>query len=185
MQKEEPGASVEKSRAAADEKPMTATEVLTVAEQTVVKIESLHEEEPGEGSHVEYTELALDCLDLKAQEELLSPPQSGDYSISVCNLSMITSVHKVSFHFIQVLSLHLVTLLLFCVVKYWSTCVSVCICGHRCSSRFWGGRNRPGWGVTSVLLSYGDSLLWRRPGHIWSELHGHGEHGWNGNNHLN
>uniref|UniRef100_A0A667XGT3 Euchromatic histone-lysine N-methyltransferase 1a n=1 Tax=Myripristis murdjan TaxID=586833 RepID=A0A667XGT3_9TELE len=30
-----------------------------------------------EGSHVEYTELALDCLDLKAQEELLSPALSG------------------------------------------------------------------------------------------------------------
>ncbi|XP_053276349.1 histone-lysine N-methyltransferase EHMT1a [Pleuronectes platessa] len=74
---EEPGASVEKSRAAAHEKAMTATEVHTVAQQTVVKIESLHEADPGEGSHVEYTELALDCLDLKAQEELLSPPQSG------------------------------------------------------------------------------------------------------------
>uniref|UniRef100_UPI0037E75848 histone-lysine N-methyltransferase EHMT1a isoform X1 n=1 Tax=Semicossyphus pulcher TaxID=241346 RepID=UPI0037E75848 len=35
------------------------------------------EVEPADGSHVEYTELALDCLDLKAQEELLSPPLSG------------------------------------------------------------------------------------------------------------
>lgn len=40
--------------------------------------ESQMEAEPGESSHIEYTELTLDCLDLKAQEELLSAPQSGD-----------------------------------------------------------------------------------------------------------
>lgn len=32
---------------------------------------------PLEDSRVEYTELALDCLDLKAQEELLCPSFSG------------------------------------------------------------------------------------------------------------
>ncbi|XP_022609211.1 histone-lysine N-methyltransferase EHMT1-like isoform X2 [Seriola dumerili] len=75
--KEEPGVSVEKSRAAADEKAVIPPEALKVAEQTAVRNESLKEAEAGEGSHVEYTELALDCLDLKAQEELLSPPTSG------------------------------------------------------------------------------------------------------------
>ncbi|KAM8886141.1 histone-lysine N-methyltransferase EHMT1a isoform 2-T3 [Spinachia spinachia] len=44
------------------------------ASQTAVKNPSLLEVEPGVDSHVEYTELALDCLDLEAQEKLLSPP---------------------------------------------------------------------------------------------------------------
>lgn len=86
-QKEEPGASGEKNRAAADEKAVILPEALKVREQTAIRNESLMEAESGEGSHVEYTELALDCLDLKAQEELFSPPLSGDYSISVSDLT--------------------------------------------------------------------------------------------------
>ncbi|XP_070759756.1 histone-lysine N-methyltransferase EHMT1a [Enoplosus armatus] len=70
--KEGPGASVEKNQAAADEGTMVLPETLKA-----VTHESLMEVDPGEGSRVEYTELALDCLDLKAQEELLSPPLSG------------------------------------------------------------------------------------------------------------
>ncbi|KAF6726036.1 Histone-lysine N-methyltransferase EHMT1 [Oryzias melastigma] len=38
---------------------------------------SVERSERAEASLAEYTELALDCLDLKAQEELLSPPLSG------------------------------------------------------------------------------------------------------------
>ncbi|XP_044051096.1 histone-lysine N-methyltransferase EHMT1a isoform X2 [Siniperca chuatsi] len=70
--KEEPRAGVEKNLAAGDEKLVILPETLKV-----VRNELLMEVEPGEGSHVEYTELALDCLDLKAQEELLSPPLTG------------------------------------------------------------------------------------------------------------
>ncbi|XP_044218862.1 histone-lysine N-methyltransferase EHMT1a [Thunnus albacares] len=72
--KEDPGGSVEKKQVAADEKPATLPETLEARESSAVRNESQME---GEGSHVEYTELALDCLDLKAQEELLSPPLSG------------------------------------------------------------------------------------------------------------
>uniref|UniRef100_A0A8C3A864 Euchromatic histone-lysine N-methyltransferase 1a n=1 Tax=Cyclopterus lumpus TaxID=8103 RepID=A0A8C3A864_CYCLU len=75
-QKEEPGPSVEKNRAAADEEPRILPETRKASEPTATRNESL-ELEPGEGCHVEYTELALDCLDLKAQEELLSPPLSA------------------------------------------------------------------------------------------------------------
>ncbi|KAG7240049.1 hypothetical protein INR49_028052 [Caranx melampygus] len=77
--KEEPRVSVEKKRPAANEVTLIPPEALKVGEQTAVGNESLTETEPeaGDGSHVEYTELALDCLDLKAQEELLSPPKSG------------------------------------------------------------------------------------------------------------
>ncbi|CAJ1068690.1 histone-lysine N-methyltransferase EHMT1-like [Xyrichtys novacula] len=56
-----------KNGPAADERPV-------ILQQTVN--EPLIEEEPENSSHVEYTELALDCLNLKAQEELLSPPLS-------------------------------------------------------------------------------------------------------------
>lgn len=56
---------------------------LKPGEETVVGNESLVETAPGEGGHVEYTELALECLDLKAQQELLSPPVSGDYNIQL------------------------------------------------------------------------------------------------------
>uniref|UniRef100_A0A8C3A4Y6 Euchromatic histone-lysine N-methyltransferase 1a n=1 Tax=Cyclopterus lumpus TaxID=8103 RepID=A0A8C3A4Y6_CYCLU len=80
-QKEEPGPSVEKNRAAADEEPRILPETRKASEPTATRNESL-ELEPGEGCHVEYTELALDCLDLKAQEELLSPPLSGDISLT-------------------------------------------------------------------------------------------------------
>lgn len=70
--KEEPIPSVEK-KPAAEVKPAAppvAPEKKT--EQTVVRNQPAVEAETGE-----YTELALDCLDLKAQEELLSPPLSG------------------------------------------------------------------------------------------------------------
>ncbi|XP_073322968.1 histone-lysine N-methyltransferase EHMT1a [Pagrus major] len=75
--KEEPEATVEKNQAAADEKSLILPETVKAAEPPVARNDSLMEGEPGEGSHVEYTELTLDCLDLKAQEELLSPPLSG------------------------------------------------------------------------------------------------------------
>lgn len=72
--KEESGVSVEKNQTAADGKPVTPPATMQVGAQKAVRRESLVEEiESGQGSHVEYTELALDCLDLKAQQELLSP----------------------------------------------------------------------------------------------------------------
>ncbi|XP_034547913.1 histone-lysine N-methyltransferase EHMT1a isoform X2 [Notolabrus celidotus] len=71
--KEDQAASqVKKDGAAADENPATSPEAVKV-----VRNEAVMGEEPENNSHVEYTELALDCLDLKAQEELLSPPLSG------------------------------------------------------------------------------------------------------------
>ncbi|XP_035496294.2 histone-lysine N-methyltransferase EHMT1a isoform X4 [Scophthalmus maximus] len=82
--KEEVGASLEKSRAAADDK---APETPAVGEQAAVRNESLLGTEPGEGTHVEYTELALDCLDLKAQEELLSPPLTADSEVTETDLA--------------------------------------------------------------------------------------------------
>lgn len=54
----------------------------------------------------------------------------------------------------------------------------------RCSSRCCGDRNRPGWGVATMLLSSGDSSQRRQRVLYRSELHGHGEHWWNGNHHL-
>lgn len=77
-QKVEPGPSVEKIQTAAGEKAVILPETMKAGEQTAVKNESQMKTVPGEGGHVEYTELALDCLDLKAQEELLSSPVSGD-----------------------------------------------------------------------------------------------------------
>lgn len=69
---------MEKDGAAADGvKPVSPLETLKPAAMTVIRNESLMEAKLEEGSYVEYTELALDCLDLKAQEELLSPPLSG------------------------------------------------------------------------------------------------------------
>lgn len=73
---------MEKNRAAAEEKSAILPEALKA-----VRNELPMEVEPGDGSHVEYTELALDCLDLKAQEELLLPPLSGDNSISLTDLA--------------------------------------------------------------------------------------------------
>ncbi|KAL7391599.1 hypothetical protein ABVT39_011542 [Epinephelus coioides] len=84
---EEPGPSVEKNRAAADEKPVTVLETLKAENATAVMNKLLMEMDPGEGCHVEYTELALDCLDLKAQEELLSPPLSGDAEVTETDLA--------------------------------------------------------------------------------------------------
>ncbi|TKS78009.1 Histone-lysine N-methyltransferase EHMT1 [Collichthys lucidus] len=69
--KEKPGVSVEK-KPAEDEKAVVLPETPQAGQP-----KSQTEVEPGEGSRVEYTELTLDCLDLKAQEELLSPPLSG------------------------------------------------------------------------------------------------------------
>ncbi|XP_058492535.1 histone-lysine N-methyltransferase EHMT1a isoform X2 [Solea solea] len=74
---EEPGAAVEKNRATPDEKAAVAPEAATVSEPVAVAKESVVAAEvKAEGSHIEYTELALDCLDLKAQEKLLLPPPS-------------------------------------------------------------------------------------------------------------
>lgn len=74
-QKVEPEASVKKGQTAEGE-------TLKTGEDMVVRNEFLMETAPGDGGHVEYTELALECLDLKAQQELLSPPVSGEYNIS-------------------------------------------------------------------------------------------------------
>ncbi|CAN9512740.1 unnamed protein product [Ophioblennius macclurei] len=46
-------------------------------EKAAVAAAARDQEEVGPGGPVEYTELALDCLDLKAQVELLSPSLSG------------------------------------------------------------------------------------------------------------
>ncbi|XP_076021273.1 histone-lysine N-methyltransferase EHMT1a [Genypterus blacodes] len=78
QQKDDPVARTGKVEAAADGvKPVTPLDTLKPAAVTHVRIETLMEAKLEEGSHVEYTELALDCLDLKAQQELLSPPLSG------------------------------------------------------------------------------------------------------------
>ena len=83
-QKEDPG-SVQQNCVSKDEKSGINMESVKT------RNEPLMEAEPGEGSHAEYTELALDCLDLKAQEELLSPPLSGDkYSTSLTEFIMKT-----------------------------------------------------------------------------------------------
>lgn len=73
-QKDKPKASAMTSNTAGDHsgaQPQTEE----ASEQTECRMEVALVE--GAGS-VEYTELALDCLDLKAQEELLSPLLSGD-----------------------------------------------------------------------------------------------------------
>ncbi|XP_013879446.1 histone-lysine N-methyltransferase EHMT1 [Austrofundulus limnaeus] len=74
QQKEEPKASEMMSKTTGDNsgaQPQT--------EEAAEQAECKKEEPLVEGAEsVEYTELALDCLDLRAQEELLSPPLSGD-----------------------------------------------------------------------------------------------------------
>lgn len=72
IQKEDTGATVEKNQTAVDERTREPSDARNKLQM---------EMEPGDGSHVEYTELTLDCLDLKAQEALLSPPHSGNKSI--------------------------------------------------------------------------------------------------------
>uniref|UniRef100_A0A7N8WQ00 Euchromatic histone-lysine N-methyltransferase 1a n=1 Tax=Mastacembelus armatus TaxID=205130 RepID=A0A7N8WQ00_9TELE len=64
-QKEDPGASVEKNQAATEAIPVIPPETPKAGEQTAVRNELKMEVAAVEGSHVEYTELALDCLDLK------------------------------------------------------------------------------------------------------------------------
>lgn len=81
IQKEDTGATVEKNQTVVDEKLMTFQESLKASEPSDARNKLQMEMEPGDGSHVEYTELTLDCLDLKAQEALLSPPHSGNKSI--------------------------------------------------------------------------------------------------------
>lgn len=76
----EPKASVEKTQA-------NASGTLKTGKEMAVRNETLVQTASGEGGHVEYTELALDCLDLKAQEELLSPPVSGNYKMLLSLLS--------------------------------------------------------------------------------------------------
>lgn len=72
--KEEPKVRMKKNQTAAVEKPVIPPVTVQAGATTAVRGESHVEEmESGQGSHVEYTELALDCLDLKAQQELLSP----------------------------------------------------------------------------------------------------------------
>lgn len=84
-QKEEAKARLEKNRA--DGKTGILPETAKAVEPTAVRNESLVEQvEFGEGSRVEYTELALECLDLKAQQELFSPPLSGRKKITVVAL---------------------------------------------------------------------------------------------------
>uniref|UniRef100_A0A667X4Z6 Euchromatic histone-lysine N-methyltransferase 1a n=1 Tax=Myripristis murdjan TaxID=586833 RepID=A0A667X4Z6_9TELE len=69
---------VETDRGVADGgKPAIPVETLRAGEAVAVRNEPVLPAQLDEGSHVEYTELALDCLDLKAQEELLSPALSG------------------------------------------------------------------------------------------------------------
>lgn len=69
---------MEKTEAAAELKTATAPDTPVVSEQKLLKSDSQVEAQPGDCSHVEYTELALECLDLKAQEKLLLPPLSGN-----------------------------------------------------------------------------------------------------------
>ncbi|KAM9858924.1 histone-lysine N-methyltransferase EHMT1-like [Aulostomus maculatus] len=80
--REDSGSGVQKPLTSAEEKPEILAESLKADEPGAARNDSLMMVDPGEGSHVEYTELALDCLDLKAQEELLSPPSSGLTSIA-------------------------------------------------------------------------------------------------------
>lgn len=69
---------MEKNQTAVVEKPVSLPVTVQAGATTAVRRESHVEEmESGQGSHVEYTELALDCLDLKAQQELLSPSVSA------------------------------------------------------------------------------------------------------------
>ncbi|XP_042343678.1 histone-lysine N-methyltransferase EHMT1a [Plectropomus leopardus] len=75
--KEEPGASMESNSTAADKKPVILPETVKAEDSLAVRNDSQVKVNPGESCPVEYTELALDCLDLKVQEELLSPPLSG------------------------------------------------------------------------------------------------------------
>uniref|UniRef100_I3JNL0 Euchromatic histone-lysine N-methyltransferase 1a n=1 Tax=Oreochromis niloticus TaxID=8128 RepID=I3JNL0_ORENI len=59
---------MKKNQTAAVEKPVIPPVTVQAGATTAVRGESHVEEmESGQGSHVEYTELALDCLDLKAQ----------------------------------------------------------------------------------------------------------------------
>lgn len=89
IQKEEPGPTVVPNRAAGDKKLWIVPEYQKAGEPKAVKNLSL-EVEPGVDCHVEYTELALDCLDLKAQEELLSPPLTGNNNISLTDPAKMT-----------------------------------------------------------------------------------------------
>ncbi|CAG5918525.1 unnamed protein product [Menidia menidia] len=66
-------ATLEKQQTASDEKPLNIPTPANGGEQSVGWSELPTD---GENSHVEYTEFALDCLDLKAQEEFLSPTLS-------------------------------------------------------------------------------------------------------------
>lgn len=68
----------EKKTSGAKEAAETKANTGKAAEHSAaVGVERAERVERVEASLAEYTELALDCLDLKAQEELLSPPPSG------------------------------------------------------------------------------------------------------------
>lgn len=64
---------MKKNLSAASDKSVTEPRTVNAGEQTATEKRKISLED----GHVEYTELALDCLDLKAQEELLSPFLSG------------------------------------------------------------------------------------------------------------
>ncbi|XP_074527144.1 histone-lysine N-methyltransferase EHMT2-like isoform X2 [Halichoeres trimaculatus] len=70
--KEDQAVGQVKNGATGEGTPVILPEMLRPA-----RSDALEGAEPENSSHAEYTELTLDCLDLKAQEELLSPPQSG------------------------------------------------------------------------------------------------------------
>ncbi|XP_056149726.1 histone-lysine N-methyltransferase EHMT1a [Lampris incognitus] len=71
------GTSVDVNTAMDRGKPEVSAGALAAGELKAVGEEPQAEAYLEEGLRVEYTELALDSLDLKAQEELLSPPLSG------------------------------------------------------------------------------------------------------------
>ncbi|KAM4745583.1 histone-lysine N-methyltransferase EHMT1a isoform 2-T2 [Anableps anableps] len=71
---ENPKAGMKKNPTAPADMSVTEPETANAGEQTATVKRKISSED----SHVEYTELALDCLDLKAQEELLSPFLSGE-----------------------------------------------------------------------------------------------------------
>ncbi|PWA18366.1 hypothetical protein CCH79_00009981 [Gambusia affinis] len=72
--KEKPKANVKKNLPASAGKSVTEHKTVNAGEQTATEKRKISSED----GHVEYTELALDCLNLKAQEELLSPFLSGE-----------------------------------------------------------------------------------------------------------
>lgn len=93
---------MEKKQIAADEKLVTPPATLQAAAQKAVRREPPVEEvESGQSSHVEYTELALDCLDLKAQQELLSPSLPAGENDAWITFDLKSPRLQFSFHCVQ------------------------------------------------------------------------------------